>query len=122
MKKIYNYNNLKCSLEIARLRLSLLNEKWHNSLAITNIEEEKEELKSYIRKCNQIIKYINISIKELSNIELDLFKLMTCENMNITKSIEEISNKYYLDSGTIWKHHYKKIKPIINNLIVKEDL
>lgn len=122
MKKIYNYNNLKCSIEIAKLRLSLISNQWHNKIAITNIEEEKEELRNYIKQGLKIIKYIEEKIKELNNIELDLFKLITCENINITKAVDMIASKYYLDNGTIWKIYYPKIKPIINNLVVKEDL
>lgn len=122
MKKIYNYNNLKCSVEIAKLRLSLISNQWHNKIAITNIEEEKEELRNYIKKGLKIIKYIEEKTKELNNIELDLFKLITCENINITKAVDTIASKHYLDNGTIWKIYYPKIKPIINNLVVKEDL
>ena len=122
MKKIYNYNNLKCSVEIAKLRLSLISNQWHNKIAITNIEEEKEELRNYIEKGLKTIKYIEEKTKELNNIELDLFKLITCENINITKAIDVIASKYYLDNATIWKIYYPTIKPIINNLVESEDL
>ena len=116
MKRIYNYNNLKCSLKIAELRLELI-----IKLKYTNCDDEKLELKKEITYHKKIIKYIDEKIKILNDIELYLFKKITCENYSITKGIEETANNYFLDIGTIWKIYYPKIKPIIKELEVENE-
>lgn len=117
LKKIYNYNELKCSLKIAKLRLELI-----TKLKYKNRDDEKLKLKEKIKYYNNTIQYIDKQIKLLNNIELDLFKTITCENCTITKGIEKIASKYFLDTCTIWKNYYPKIKPLINNLEIKEEI
>lgn len=117
MKKLYNYNNLQYSLRIAELRLQLIEEMKYN-----NAETEKCTLKKYITKTKEIINYINKCITELQGTELLLFKKIIIDNYTITRAIEFVAETQYKDSQTIWKHHYKKIKPIINNLIESEEI
>lgn len=117
MKRITNYNNLKCSLKIAELRLKLIKE-----LNYQNYDDEIEKLNNYIVKCKRIINNLDKRLKTLNNIELYLFKKITCGNTTITKAIEETANHYYYDVCTIWKYYYPKIKPMIEELEIKEDL
>lgn len=104
-------------MKISKLRLELI-----TKLKYKNCDNEKFELKERIKYYNNIIQYIDKQLKVLNNIELDLFKIITCENYTITRGIEEIATRYYLDTGTIWKNYYPRIKSIINNLEIKEEL
>ena len=117
MRRIYNYNNLKCSLNIARLRLKLITE-----LNYKNYDDEKLSLRNEITTYKKIIKYIDSKLKTLNDVQLYLFKKITCENYSITKAIEETSYNCGYEIGTIWKNYYPKIKPIIKELEIKEEL
>ena len=117
MKRIYNYNNLKCSLKIAKLRLELI-----NKLNYKNYDDEKLSLKNEIITHKKIIKCIDNKLRILNDTELYLFKKITCEKHSITKAIEETSYNCGYEVGTIWKNYYPKIKPIIKELEIKEEL
>ena len=79
-------------------------------------------LKKEIVNYKKIINLIDDKLKTLNDIQLYLFKKITCENHSITKAIEETSYNCGYDVGTIWKNYYPKIKPIIKELEIKEDL
>ena len=68
---------------------------------------------------NKIQNYINSMdgiLKKMIGIEYQLFYEIACKGVPITKAVELIAERNELDTRTVWRNHYKKIKKYVKKL------
>ena len=56
-------------------------------------------------------------LSRMTGIEHELFYEIIYNGTNITKAVEKISNKYEMDTQTVWKNYYKRIKGDIKKIL-----
>lgn len=63
--------------------------------------------------------YLNImsdSLSKMTGIEYQLFYEIAYKGINVTKAVENIANKNDIDTRSIWRNSYKKIKKYVKKL------
>lgn len=97
MKNLQNYINIKNELDILYLRKD-------------TIETELKCLNENIKIKEQNKKKIEYLLKELIGVENKLYYQIIVKGLNVTKAVDKVSLETGLDTSTIWKNYYPKIK------------
>lgn len=116
MKCICNYNKLIKEVEVFKQRLKILLEYEEK------IKEEKQLINDLIKKNQIAIKKIESTLKELEDIENNLYYEIVVNGIGVTKTVEAIAEKYNVDVSTIWKNYYPQVKEKIQEIsYIKEE-
>lgn len=110
MKNIKGYINVKTDIDLINLRLETLKEKEKQ------IMKEKESLIELKNKLDNFLLKIEDKLKEVKGIERELFYEIIVKGTNVTKAVDKVSFAYDLDTSTIWKNYYPKIKEDIKRI------
>lgn len=76
---------------------------------ITEQQNTVDKLQGYLNLMSDIL-------SKFTGIEYQLFYEIAYKGTNITKAVENISNKYDIDTRSVWRNHYKKIKKYVKKL------
>lgn len=104
MKNFENYINSKADLKLTKLNIETIDIK---SKELENI---KKEYNKYAERLAEVINSMEISLKELKGIEQKLAYYILVDGLNATKAVDKVSFDYDLDTSTIWKNYYPKVK------------
>ncbi len=110
MKNFKSYIETKKELELIKLNLEALTKKEKYIL------KEKEELLILEQELDNTLTKIENSLKNLKGIEKELLYELLIKGRKATRAVEIVAFKNDLDSSTIWKGYYPKIKKIMQNL------
>ncbi len=102
MKNFKSYIETKKELELIKLNLEALTKKEKYIL-------KEQELDNTLTK-------IENSLKNLKGIEKELLYELLIKGRKATRAVEIVAFKNDLDSSTIWKGYYPKVKKIMQNL------
>ena len=83
-----------------------------NSLA-----EEINYQHTVVDKLTACLTEMSATLERMAGIEYELYYAIVVERRRISKAVEYIAEKYDLDTQTIWKYHYSKIKKEVKKLI-----
>lgn len=75
-----------------------------------SINEYIEKLKEILEKQKEYLEGQSEILNMLEGRPNELFCLIQVEGLRPTKAVETLANKYGLDTRSIWKREYKKIK------------
>lgn len=56
------------------------------------------------------------TLAKMTGIEYQLFYKIICGNTSVTKAVEDIAEKNNIDTRSIWRNQYKKIKKYVKRL------
>lgn len=110
MKNISGYVNVKTELDLVRLNIEALNDEEKSVFA------RKEILLSYEKELEQLLNKMEEKLKELKGIEKELLYAILVKGMNVTKAVDKVDFTYDMDSSTIWKNYYPKVKQSIKEI------
>ena len=82
-----------------------------------SLAEELEYEKRIIKHLKKTLKLMDKILSHMTGIEHELFYEIVYNGTNITKAVEKISNKYEIDTQTVWKNYYKRIKGDIKKIL-----
>ncbi len=110
MKAINNYANTVYELNVLKRRLNLiLNYE-------TEIALEKNRLINLIDNEQKVIKQMESDLQKLNGIENKLYYEIVINGTNVTKAIDKVASNEFVDTSTLWKNYYPKVKKQIDNL------
>ena len=84
-----------------------------NSLAA-----EIELQRALVERLNSFINEMTDALSRMSGIEYELYYEIVVNNKRVTRAVEHIAERYDLDTRTIWKYYYSKIKKDVENLLM----
>lgn len=102
-------NNKICEL-IEKLKI----EQIELDNAYKNLEREQEELNSLSETIKSNIKFMEENLQLLTGVEYQLYYQIVVKGLNVTKAIDKVAFDQNLDSSTLWKYYYPKIKDKID--------
>lgn len=110
MQAFSNYSNTVYELNVLKRRLNLiLNYE-------TEIALEKNRLINMIDNEEKMIKQMESDLQNLNGIENKLYYEIVINGNNVTKAIDKVASSEFVDTSTLWKNYYPKIKKQIDNL------
>lgn len=110
MNILNNYSDTVYELNILKKRLKLL----LNYESEINLEKNK--LINLIDNNQKVIKQMEDDLQKLSGIENKLYYEIVINGNNVTKAIDKVASNEFIDTSTLWKNYYPKVKKIIDNL------
>lgn len=84
-----------------------------NSLAA-----EIELQRGLVERLNSFISEMTDALGRMSGIEYELYYEIVVNNKRVTRAVEHIAERYDLETRTIWKYYYSKIKKDVENLLM----
>lgn len=110
MQALNNYSNTVYELNVLKRRLNLiLNYE-------TEIALEKKRLINLIDNEQKVIKQMESDLQNLNGIENKLYYEIVINGNNVTKAIDKVASNEFIDTSTLWKNYYPKVKKQIDNL------
>lgn len=107
MKYLTSYTNTKTEYNLMNDRLEAIDNQRKY------LEEEKKTLLNLINSHYSTLEKMERSLQSLEGIEKKLFYEIAIKGLNVTRAVDKIANIYELDSSTIWKKYYPKVKKFI---------
>lgn len=108
---------------------------------VTGGEENKDKMADYVHELHEIDygtgkslaqeiayqrdivdrlqSYLNLmsdSLKQMSGIEYQLFYAIAYKGIPVSKAVDTVAELNNLDTRTVWRNHYKKIKKYVKKL------
>lgn len=109
-KVIENYFNTRKIIETIELRMEAIR------YSEDSLKKEKENLLLLKEKLDEIVKQIEIDLKQLTGIHHKLYYEMVVNGINPNKAVEKVSIYQDVSVSTIWKKYYPIVKEKINEL------
>lgn len=81
-----------------------------------SLAEEINYEQNIISKLEFYISNMDESLSKMTGIEYELFYEIAYKGNSVSKAVELIATKNNKDTQTIWKNHYRKIKPDVKNI------
>lgn len=81
-----------------------------------SLNQELEELRNDVTKLQYYLNVMEYNLNQLTGIEVDLYKEIVLNNINISKAVDKIAEKYKKEPVTVWTYYYPKIKKEIKKL------
>lgn len=110
MQALDNYSNTVYELNVLKKRLNLLLNYE------TEITLEKNRLINLIDNEQKLIKQMECDLQKLKGIENKLYYEIVINGTNVTKAIDKVATSEFVDTSTLWKNYYPKVKQQIDNL------
>ena len=110
MKALNNYSNTVHELNVLKRRLNLIL-NYETELAL-----EKNRLINMIDNEQKVIRQMECDLQKLNGIENKLYYEIVINGNNVTKAIDKVASSEFVDTSTLWKNYYPKIKKQIDNL------
>lgn len=110
MRALNNYSNTVYELNILKRRLNLLI-NYESEIAL-----EKNRLINLIDNEQKVIKQMENDLQNLSGIENKLYYEIVINGTNVTKAIDKVATNEFIDTSTLWKNYYPKVKKEIDKL------
>ena len=110
MKNIKGYVNIKTDLDLIRLNITRIEEK-ENVLKL-----EKEIYLSLENKYSYLLEKMEERLKSCIGINRELLYEIMIKGTNVTRAVDKIAIRYDMDSSTIWKRYYPKVKKQLKEL------
>lgn len=112
MKIYQNYVNNKTELELIKLNIENINKKEEY---LKNLKREYLQMENELQLMNEQVENV---MHELEGIEQELIYEILVKGKNVTRAVDVIAFKYDLDTSTIWKNYYPKVKEKLKSLQV----
>lgn len=110
MKNLKGYVNIKTDLDLIKINLKRIEEK-ENTL-----ESEKNIYLDLEKNYNILLEEMNEKLKSCVGIDRELLYEIMIKGINVTKAVDNIAFRYDMDSSTIWKNYYPKVKEKLKEL------
>ncbi|MGN1268185.1 MAG: hypothetical protein ACI4U0_01575 [Candidatus Aphodocola sp.] len=110
MNALSSYSDTVYELNVLQKRLNLVLN--HES----EIDLEKKRLIKLIDNEKKVIKQMENDLQQLSGVENKLYYEIVIKGNNVTKAIDKVASNEFIDTSTLWKNYYPKIKTQIDNL------
>lgn len=110
MRVLNNYSDTVYELNILKRRLNLLI-NYESEIAL-----EKNRLINLIDNEQKVIKQMENDLQNLSGIENKLYYEIVINGTNVTKAIDKVATNEFIDTSTLWKNYYPKVKKEIDKL------
>lgn len=110
MNALSSYSDTVYELNVLQKRLNLVLN--HES----EIALEKKRLIKLIDNEKKVIKQMENDLQQLSGVENKLYYEIVIKGNNVTKAIDKVASNEFIDTSTLWKNYYPKIKTQIDNL------
>lgn len=81
-----------------------------------SLANEIEYQKQNIDRLQEYLNSMNNTLSKMTGIEYQLFYEIVCKGVNITKAVDNIAYKNNIDTSSIWRNNYKKIKKYVKKL------
>lgn len=81
-----------------------------------SLAEEIEVQQERVNKLETYIKEMDTTLSKLTGIEYALYYEIVVKGISVTKAVTNVAESYNKDLGTVWKHHYRKIKKEIKKV------
>ena len=82
-----------------------------------SLAAEIEEQRAVVDMLTRYITDMSETLNRMTGIEYELYHGIVVSGMRISRAVQYIAEKYNLDTQTIWKYHYKKIKKDVKKVI-----
>lgn len=82
-----------------------------------SLAEEIDQQRAIVDRLNTYLANMTDALSRMVGIEYELFFEIVVNHRRITRAVEYIAEKYDLETRTIWKCYYSKIKKDVENLI-----
>lgn len=110
MKALNSYSNTVYELNVLKRRLNLVL-NYENEIAL-----EKNRLINLIDNEEKVIKQMENDLQKLNGIENKLYYEIVINGNNVTKAIDKVASNEFIDTSTLWKNYYPKVKKQIDDL------
>lgn len=110
MKNLKGYVNIKTDLDLIKLNIKRIESKEKTLSSEKNIYLDLEN------KYNILLDKMNEKLKSCVGIDRELLYEIIIRGTNVTKAVDKIAFHYDMDSSTIWKNYYPKVKEKLNEL------
>ncbi len=110
MHALNNYSNTVYELNVLKKRLNLIL-NYENEIAL-----EKNRLINLIDNEQKVIKQMENDLQKLNGIENKLYYEIVINGNNVTKAIDKVATNEFIDTSTLWKNYYPKVKKEIDKL------
>lgn len=110
MHALDNYSNTVYELNVLKRRLNLLL-NYESEITL-----EKNRLINLIDNEQKVIKQMECDLQRLKGIENKLYYEIVINGTNVTKAIDKVATSEFVDTSTLWKNYYPKVKQQIDNL------
>ena len=110
MKNLKGYVNIKTDLDLIRININRIEEKEKT------LKLEKDIYLELENKYSNLLAKMEEKLKDCKGIDRELLYEIMIKGTNVTRAVDKVAINYDMDSSTIWKNYYPKVKKQIDNL------
>lgn len=110
MKNLKGYVNIKTDLDLIKLNLKRIDEKEKT------LKLEKDIFLDLENKYNNLLENMEEKLKACVGIDRELLYEIMIKGINVTRAVDNVAFNYDMDSSTIWKNYYPKVKETLKEL------
>ena len=110
MKNLKGYVNVKTDLDLIKLNINRIEEKEKT------LKLEKKIYLDLENKYNYLLESMEERLKACVGIDRELLYEIMVKGFNATIEVDKVAINYDMDSSTIWKNYYPKVKEKIKEL------
>lgn len=81
-----------------------------------SLAEEITYQQQNVDKLQEYLNNMNDTLSKMTGVEYQLFYEIICKGINVTKAVDNIASKNNIDTRSVWRNNYKKIKKYIKKL------
>ncbi len=104
MKNLKGYINIKTDLDLIKININRIEEREKT------LKLEKDIYLDLEDKYSKLLLQMEEKLKDCRGIDRELLYEIMIRGTNVTRAIDKVAIHYDMDSSTIWKNYYPKIK------------
>jgi len=110
LKNLKGYINIKTDLDLIRININRIEEREKT------LKLEKDIYLELESKYSNLLNKMEEKLKDGRGIDRELLYEIMIKGTNVTRAVDKVAINYDMDSSTIWKNYYPKVKEKLKEL------